>query len=415
MAKIRGGLDRVLLKYPEIDPAKVRLIGWGAGQAFTDYYPLLGLPVEYTVCPFTAHQDRQIHGVPVRSPEALMKEPHEDVLLVIFAAHSAEIMNQIRNLWGDYRCVPALTHSGRHGDIDQLQAFSRVFEGLSLQRKPPVRTPSLGIFVQGPVFPYTPMALAWQRMACPEAHLCFVTWDHQSAASLDACRPWVDAVITLPQPQNMVDSRNAIIRSAKAGARHLAEVGVPYSVRMRSDTVVTGSLYRAVEELFDDGSRNEGKFGFLAHSSWKQIPFHFSERFLVSRTQDMCELWALPEDLRGASEIQHRTDEPYQQIQKAAVECLLWQSLARKWGEPARDLADGYRFAAKHLLPMDEYADVLSLKSVPLFNLTLNKGFVGTPAWWREVYADLPSAMRQAHEESAQDFTIAEFFSGRVG
>ena len=64
---------------------------------------------------------------------------------------------------------------------------------------------------------------------------------------------------------------------------------------------------------------------------------------------------------------------------------------------------------------MDEYVDVLSLKSVPLFNLTLNKGFVGTPAWWREIYADLPSAMRQAHEESAQGFTIAEFFSGRVG
>ncbi|AVS75903.1 WavE lipopolysaccharide synthesis family protein [Paracidovorax cattleyae] len=415
MAKVRGGLDRVLLKYPDIDLSRIRLIGWGGGQAFTDYYPLLGLPVEYTVCPFAANQGKQIHGVTVKSPEALMQEPHDDVLVVVFAAHSAEIMNQIRNFWGDYRCVPALTHSPRHGDIDQLQAFARVFEGLSIQRTTPHRTPSLGIFVQGPVFSYTPMALAWQRMAHPEAYVCLVTWEHQSAASLDACRPWVDAVLTLHQPEAMVDSRNAIIRSAKAGALHLSEVGVPYAVRMRSDTVITGSLYRTIEELFDDGSRNAGKFGFLAHSSWKQIPFHFSERFLVSRTEDMCALWSLPEDMRGPDQIRHRTDEHYQQIQKAAVECLLWQSLARQWNEPARDLADGYRFAANHLVPMDEYADVLSFKNIPLFNLTLNKGFVGTPDWWREVYADLPSAMRQADAESAQEFTIAEFFAGRVG
>jgi hypothetical protein len=29
MAKVTGGLDRALLKYPDLDLDKVRLIGWG--------------------------------------------------------------------------------------------------------------------------------------------------------------------------------------------------------------------------------------------------------------------------------------------------------------------------------------------------------------------------------------------------
>lgn len=415
MAKVRGGLDRVLLKYPDIDLSRVRLIGWGAGQAFNDYYPYLGLPVEYTVCPFPANHGRVLHGVPVKSPQELMLEPRDNVLLVIFAAHSAEIMNQIRNQFGDFRCVPALTHGGRHAEVDQLQAFARAFPSLNLQRSAPAEVPSLGIFSQGPIFDYTPMVLAWQRMAYPEAYQCLVTWEHMPEASVAACRPWVDRIVTIAQPQNMVDSRNAIIRSARAGAEHLAEVGVKFAVRNRSDAVITGSLYRAVEELFDDGHKHPGKFGFLAHSSWKQMPFHFSERFLVARAQDMRALWSVPEDPRTAAELDYQLHAHYQQLRKGAVESLLWESYARRLGEPCDDLADGYAFAARHLLPVDEYADVLTLKNIPLFNLTVNKGFVGTPDYWREVYADLPSALRQAREESAQNLSGAEFFAGRVG
>ena len=39
MALATGSIARASIKYPGLDPAKTKLIGWGAGQFFRDFYP----------------------------------------------------------------------------------------------------------------------------------------------------------------------------------------------------------------------------------------------------------------------------------------------------------------------------------------------------------------------------------------
>ena len=54
MSIVTGTLLRARLKYPDLDLSKVRLVGWGAGQFFQDFYPCVSeyLNLQYTICPY---------------------------------------------------------------------------------------------------------------------------------------------------------------------------------------------------------------------------------------------------------------------------------------------------------------------------------------------------------------------------
>jgi hypothetical protein len=416
MARLTGGLDRVLMKYPDLDLGKVKLIGWGAGSLFRDFYPRIPLEFSYTVCPIRENQGTVIHGLEVRAPEALLEEDRENTLVVILARFSSEIMSQIRLNLGEFRTVPAMTFHPpwQPADIAELQAMSRGIRAMTIHRPVP-RDPEVGIFTQGPVFPCTPLVLAQQRLHYPDAYTCLVTWDHQPTSVIESCRPWVDHVITIPQPPLVVDPRNAILRSCRVGAEHIASLGVRYAVRSRTDHALTGSLYRAIRHLFDDGSRNLGRFGMLAGASWRYVPFHFADRFLISRPDDMVALWSTPEDMRSASEIHAQGDEPFQHIRNAAFECYLWAYYARTLNYATDGLADSFRFAAERLIAMDEQVSMLSIKHAPLFNFNINTGIVGTPRWYEEVRGNLENALLDAHEIDRAGFTVNDHFGLRIG
>ena len=116
----------MLLCYPDLQLDKVRLVGWGAGQAFRDYYPLLQdrIPVEYTVCPLPENHGKVINGVLVKSPQELMQEPKDEILVLIFAAHAPEIMQQIRYHYGNYRSIRALDFTSHGPDLQEVQELA---------------------------------------------------------------------------------------------------------------------------------------------------------------------------------------------------------------------------------------------------------------------------------------------------
>ncbi|MFY7854265.1 MAG: hypothetical protein ACOVQ6_21100 [Brevundimonas sp.] len=416
MLRLTGGLERVLMKYPDLDLTKVKLIGWGAGSAFRDFFPRVPLPLAYTVCPLTENQGKTLHGLEVKAPSALLKEDRENSLIVIYARFSSEIMSQIRLNLGDFRTIPAMRigPSRQPADISELQDLARGIQTMTVQRPTP-RNPQIGIFTQGPIFPCTPLVLAQQRLHYPGAYTCFVTWDHQAGSLIDSCAPRVDHVITIPQPPLVVDPRNPNLRSCRAGAEHIATRGVRYAVRTRSDHALTGSLYRAIDHVFEDGRRNAGKFGMLAGVSWRYVPFHFCDRFLISHPDDMLALWSTPEDTRPASEINALGHEPYQNIRNAAFECYLWAHYARTLGYPTDGLPESYRFAAEKFVPMDDHVGVFSIKHTPLFNLGIDTNIVGSPRWYEDVRANLDSALDDARGIQEQGFTVDDHFAVRIG
>ncbi|WCM88964.1 WavE lipopolysaccharide synthesis family protein [Acidovorax sp. NCPPB 3576] len=423
MAIVRGGLSRVLMKYADIDLTKIRLIGWGAGQAFRDYFPHTGLSLEYTICPRQENQGTTLHGVPVRPPEALLQEKHDDVLVVVFSAYAPEIMNAIRNTYGNYRTVRAVDFGDDAGVIEELQAFQgAVRGGMRLEKAPAIRSAELGLFMQGPITEFTLLALAYHRMRYPASHLALVTWTTEDPELVKACRPWVDELVQIePPPPNGYDTRNYVTRSCKAGSQLMLKAGVRYVVRLRTDAVLVGSVYRTLERLFGNGDKNPGKMGVLLQASWAYMPFHFSDKLMIARAEDMAQLWSMPEDLRGAESFPASLADPaflnmpFLDFRHLSYESSLWMHYAQTLGYPADTLEDAYRFARDRLMEIDSDTHMFSIKHVPLFNLKLRPMLEPSLGWWREMQGDFEGTLEQLRNVSASGMAMGDFFARRVG
>ncbi len=424
MALATGSIARASIKYPGLDPAKTKLIGWGAGQFFRDFYPCVSqqLNLQYTICPRPENQGTTVHGVPVRSPSALEEESIDDVLIVIFSNHSPEVMNQIAKIHGRFRTVRAVDYDqGSIPLLQELQDFSSLLPELQLSRR--LKSPDTGIFVQGLAFEFTPLVLAWNRLRFPWAYQCMVTWDHQPSALLDRCRPWLDVLILVPQPDNLgLHYRNAVLRSARLGAEHLAEQGIEFAVRCRSDNVLTGSTNDAINANFR-GKRNQGKIAISLAGGWRNIPFHFTEKAMLGRTQDMLALWSMPEDPRPAN---YADDElspmnelapnrHFQELSQYAFESSLWKDYARRLGFPAETLADSYRFAQSRLLALEPHLSWSSLKFVPLFNVARDNSYGFSMDLWNRLFTDSDAVLEAAEAVSRLDLNSTDFWQGRVG
>ncbi|USJ00564.1 WavE lipopolysaccharide synthesis family protein [Xanthomonas prunicola] len=424
MALAIGSIERATIKYPGLNPRNTKLIGWGAGQFFRDFYPAIAqqLNLQYTICPRPENQGMTVHGLPVRSPSALEDESVDDVLIVIFSNHAAEVMNQIARAHGRFRTVRAVEYDqGSIALLQELQDFSRLLPELQLSRQ--LTKADTGIFVQGLAFDFTPLVLAWNRLRFPWAYQCMVTWDHQPSALLDRCRPWLDKLILVPQPDNLgLHYRNAVLRSARLGVEHLAEQGIKFAVRCRSDNVLNGSIHDAINTYFR-GKRNQGKIAISLGGGFRNIPFLFTEKAMLGRTQDMLALWSMPEDPRSAN---YADDElspmnelapnrHFQQISQYAFESSLWKDYARRLGFPAKTLVDSYRFAQSRLLALEPHMSWTSLKLVSLFNVARDNSYGFSLDLWNRLFTDSDAVLEAAEAVSRLELNSTDFWQGRVG
>lgn len=424
MAIIAGSLERARLKYPDLSLSNVRLIGWGAGQFFRDFYPSVGeqLDLCYTICPCPENQGKTVHGIEVRAPSALEDESAENTLIVIMSNHYPEVMNQIGKQYGQFRTVRALDFDLESAAmLDELQAVSTLLPSLDIRRS--LLHKKIGIFVQGVAFDCTPLILAWNRLHFPFAYQCMVTWDHQSSELLDRCRPWLDELILVPQPENFgLMNRNAVLRSARLGAEHLAEQGIEFAVRCRSDNILHGSIYGAINALFSH-ERNQGKLAVSLGASWQYVPFHFSEKAMLGRTSDMLALWSLPEDPRLpdwadgelSPTLELAPDRHFQELAQYTFESFLWSGYAQRLGFPVDDLDASYSFARSRLLALEPYLSWHSLKFTPLFNVSRDNGYSFTPESWNRLFSDTDGALLRAKTVSGLELNSTDFWRGRVG
>lgn len=415
MAQIRGSIERALIRFPGIDLSKTKLIGWGAGQAFTDYYPLVPLPVEYTICPYPENQGRTIHGIEVRPPEALLQESREDILIVIFAAHYHEVIRQIREQWGDYRAIGAVAFDNDTAHLRELTALLPVVSSQPGLKRASTAPPHLGIFMQGPIYPFTPLAACYNRTKYPGAHLLLATWEGQDEKLVEACRPWFDEIIFLSEPPiKSHDPRNHVIFSSRMASERLKQIGARYSVRCRSDSILTGSFYTCIDRMFEDGDKNKGKIGIFLGPSWAYLPFHFSDKLIVSRAEDMVQFWSMPFDERPASAFSVDPSAHFLEFRDRTFEHYIWTHHARSMGYPTETLEDSYRFAHARLLPIDKDASMLSLRHFSLFDMRFQKRLTHSLESWEESMSDIETTAERMRQISASPRNIADLFRNNV-
>lgn len=418
MAKVFGSLERVLLRYPDVDIASLRIVGWGAGEFFKKFYPLISgrIQLEYTVCPWEENQGKIFNGVQVRSPESLLDEDPENTLILLFSYDFSERLSEIT--YGNFRRFKVMRAMDFElGDIplmNELQERQNMMTEVSMQRTLN-GVPRAGIFVQGLVFDFTPQVLAWNRMRFPSAYQCMVTWEHQSEDLLDRCRPWLDELIMVPQPENKGrHNTNYIARSARIGVEHLAEKGIEFAVRCRSDNILTGSsLHESIDHFFADG-RNKGRIAIDLRSGWRHVPFHFSEKTMLARTTDMLKLWSLEEDCLSEADIEQSGDMHFHTLANVTMESYLWKSYARNLGFPAESLEDSYRFAHDRLLSLNSRLDWFSFKFIPLFNVKMDSDLCFKQSDWDEMMQDKEFALQRAREISALDVSVQDFWRRKI-
>jgi hypothetical protein len=424
MALTTGSVARARIKYPELDPAKTKLIGWGAGQFFHDFYPCVAqyLDLQYTICPRPENQGKTVHGIEVKSPSVRSEESYEDVLIVIFSNHYPEVMNQIGKWHGRFRTVRAVDFSEDNiAILDELQEISSLLPDLRMSRT--LASPKTGIFVQGQAFDLTPQVLAWNRLRFPSAYQCMVTWDHQRSDLLDRCRPWLDELVLVPEPENLgLFYCNAQLRSARLGVEHLADKNIEFAVRCRSDHILTGSLHEVINHRFR-GTRNKGKIAVSLAGSWQHMPFHFSGQAMLARTEDMLELWSVQEDVRPSNYADNELsrsfelapDRHFQDLSQYTFEAALWKDYARRVGFAVETLADAYRFAQSRLVALEPELAGFSLKFAALFNVLHDNRYSFSIESWNRLFTDGDVAIEAADAVSRLNINSTEFWQGRAG
>ena len=370
MYKASGGLERAKIIWPTIDLENVKLIGWGAGSQFKQFFPTVNLTLAYTICPLPENEGKVIHGVKVRSPKALESEDPEKVLIVIFSSFWAIIFYEIRKI-GKFHAVRGFTLEPQSAYVTKINEISRIIQDTSLELKNPVRS-NYAIVMQGPTYAFTPSCLAYNRFLHPTATIILSTWKDQDPSLMQESRRWADIVLESDIPNYMgTYNRNAMIRSSLKGIEEAARLGFKYVIKSRSDHLITGETSEAIDYFarYESFQVREGQLAVQLCTSWKCVPFHLSDQLMCGRTEHMLTFWSCEEDSRVLDDRIFLHTGSYKEFPVYSNESYLHMNYAREVGHPSTTLKDYFNFIKKYIYPIDPYVSNFSLKWLSLFDL----------------------------------------------
>lgn len=417
MAILHGGLSRIAIRYPNIDADNIKIVAWGAGQLFRDLYPLAGITAEYTICPTSENQGKIIHDLEVKSPEFLKEnEDPENILILIFSASFVEVTHQIGNL-GKFRSIPAIEYGMQSNDIvDELLLLQK-----NIHLVPPRKEhfSEIGFFTQGPIFPFTELALAYQRYHYPNDYHCFATDAGQSPEALSRCARWVDEIIEVPLPEFPGPlRRNYMIRTARAGAENIQRKGIKYSVRLRSGNVSIGNVRKYIQNTFGHhGNYHSGRIGF--HMGWtmRNIPFQISEAFMIARADEMAMLWSIDEDQRQDNDpsLSFSPEMHFSELARSTNENYVWSNYAKKIGLPHSTIEDHLQFMREKLVPLEPELTTYSLKYTPLFGMEFDSNINPDKDWWDNLVNNSGHTNHRVLEIIKRNTSMAEYYARKAG
>lgn len=416
MAIIHGGISRINVKFPDIDLKKIKFIAWGAGQVFRDFYSLLEVEVAYTICPIPENQGKIINGIEVKPPEVLLSEDIDSVFIIIFSTATIQISHHI-NKFGRFKSIAAMEYGVfSHAILEELALLQKNIDCVP----PPKKSYSeIGFFTQGPIFPFTEIALAYQRFKYPNDFHCLVTDQGQSTDLLSKCARWVDEVIEVAPPDTPGPlRRNYMIRTAKIAAQRLYQRGFKYTVRLRSGNIALGDIRSFINKNFgNNGEYNPGKIGFHVGWTLRNIPFWISEAFMVARSEDMLNLWDVEEDSRTGSEPSLRIapDMPYSEFIRLSNEHYIWADYAKRLGSPNVSIEDSLNFMKDKLIPMEPEINTYCIKYLPLFNVEFDNCAIPDERWWNNLKQNFDHELQRSKNIFNGKYTLNDHFTNRIG
>lgn len=413
-----GSILRATQKYPNLKIEDVVLIGWGAGQFFRDYYPLISaeISLEFTLCPNEENHGKEIHGIKVYSPEKLNFISYP-ILIVIFSSASALIMNQIRDQFGDIPTVKALELNSNEALSYQIDGFFNAYETLSFQQKKKFDYKN-GIFVQGLIYEYTPQILAWNKMHNPDAFQCMVTWNNQPTELIEKCLPWLDHIELIEEPVNLGPLFfNAILRACRIGAECLSKKGIEYAIRTRSDQVLVGSVHGILNKYFYN-NRNNKKIGISLNYNWQNMPFMFSDRIMIGKTDVLLDAWSMDEFTHNSywdDFFIKNKDNDFLSLREMIPETLFWTCVARRLGYKVETLRDSFNFAKDRLVIIEPEISVRSIKWTYLFDVKYDNSISFNVESWDRIFHNMDEALSRANAIECRKFTVNDFLSNKIG
>lgn len=290
-------LKRAQILYPDIDLSNIKLIGWGAGEMFKREYPNLDIELAYTICIHSENFGKTIHGLEVKPPEAILSEDPKKTLIIIFSAFWFDVLRQIGGL-GKYRSIRA---TDGWGDLHD--------RSLELRKKPlnprPSKSRTTAILMQGPLAPYTPMAIELTRHAAPDTPIIVSTWKTENPELLQQCKPLVDDIILAELPENSGPNGMNLFRQQKgvlSGLQELKKKGFEFALKTRTDTSLYGNLNTDILEKSIRPSHGlryglENKILFSGLESWRYIPFQLTDQYFFGLIDDLMRYWSFDENL----------------------------------------------------------------------------------------------------------------------
>lgn len=414
-----GGLYRALQKYPHLDIENLRLIGWGAGQFFNDYYPLINneLKIEFTVCPLESNQGKSMHGVEIKSPDSLYSIK-ENKLIIIFSNHATLIMNQIRDQYGNIPAISALELNGDIALSRKIDGFWRASEGIVFSQRICAEECEIGIFVQGLIEEYTPQVLAWNKLHNPDVFQCMVTWDHQSKERIELCLPWLDHIELVKEPKNLGPFFfNAILKSCKIGAKAICDRGIKYAVRTRSDQILVGSVHSVIEKYFSR-NKNFGKVAIALGFNWQHFPFMFSDRLMVGHADTLLQAWsidAFEQETQWINFYKNTLNSNWGELRDKVPEVLFWTQVAKNFGYESNTLTDSYNFAKERLLIADPELTVRSIKLTYLFDVKYDNSLSFHHESWNRLLTNFDDAIERASAIQTGNHKVSDFLGKKIG
>jgi hypothetical protein len=276
-----------------------------------------------------------------------------------------------------------------------------------------------GFFYQGPINSYTEICLKYQRIKFPTDYHCLVTYTNQNQSLISKCAQWVDDVIQVEDPINPgLMNRNRMIRTSSIGAHAVHRKKCEYTIRVRTGNIVIGDLSSFIFDIYRSNQSNQNKVCFFMGQSWRNIPFHIADTFMVARSHEMIRLWDVQEDSRTV----HSTDftkvtdaSHFTELYKLTNEVYLWTNYANKLGYTSYNLRDYYEFMTDNLIPLEPKLSTISLKHIPLVNLDYDNGFSPDVSWWKSLKFNFENEYQRAMSRQLSHHTIQDFWSAKIG
>lgn len=290
--------------YPYLFDKQKKIVGWGTGSLYRHYRKLFPIALDYIVDNNAEKWGEQVDNYEVRSPQRLLEEDPNNLVIIIYSSFLYQIEEQIRSM-GDFNVIHA-------GAIVGYQDFAFYMERLrwQMEHSSKTRNPSSqrAIVIQGPITKNLHVEIVQHYAQSNSSDTVILsTWEATNPVFLKKLEPWVDhLVLNSPPDYSGYQNRNYQIISTLEGLRKAHSIGAEFVIKTRVDiALLTDNLFKASKDILSLYNPKVAQSYGLKNRiivpecyTRKFVPYHPSDLVMIGHTEDLLKYWDVPLDQR---------------------------------------------------------------------------------------------------------------------